>query len=312
MTKALQDAIDHTALGWVKPEIDETLRQARLEIEAFVDTPGDTASLQTCAAHLHQVYGTLRMLELQAPAMVASEMEQLAVALQGRSGNQDDALAALMRGVVQLPDYLERLQGGHRDIPIVLLPLINDLRGARGVDPLGQDALPSLLQEPTEAEIEHARGSLAGRNRALLDTVSSALKEDLLRVKDTLDLHLRGSRGDVAELLPQADALGRIGDTLGMLGLASAQGIVQEQRKVVQDIASGARPPSEQDLLEVASALITIDHSLDDQVARLGHGDAEADNDQLAQESRKVMGALSREAAANFAEVRSAFWPARQ
>ena len=53
MTKALQDAIDHTALGWVKPEIDETLRQARLEIEAFVETPGDNASLQTCAAHLH-------------------------------------------------------------------------------------------------------------------------------------------------------------------------------------------------------------------------------------------------------------------
>ena len=31
-------------------------------------------------------------------------------------------VSALMRGIVQLPDYLERLQGGHRDIPIVLLP----------------------------------------------------------------------------------------------------------------------------------------------------------------------------------------------
>ena len=33
-----------------------------------------------------------------------------------------------MRGIVQLPDYLERLQSGHRDIPIVLLPLLNELR----------------------------------------------------------------------------------------------------------------------------------------------------------------------------------------
>ena len=138
--------------------------------------------------------------------------------------------------------------------------------------------------------------------------MSAALKEDLLRVKDALDLYLRGGRGDVAELLPQAGALDRIGDTLGMIGLGGAQGVVQEQGKVVHDIATGARAPLEGDLLEVASALIYIDHSLDDQVARLGHGLGEVDGgDLLAQESRKVMGALAREAAANFAEVRSAF-----
>ena len=189
MTTALRDAIDHTALGWVKPEIDETLRQARIEIEAFAESPGDSERMRACAGYLHQVLGTLRMLELHAPAMVAEEMEHLAGALQGgATGNRDEACAALMRGVVQLPDYLERLQGGHRDIPIVLLPLLNELRAARGEAALNQDALPSLLEEPSEAELEHARGSLAGRNRALLDTVSAALKEDLLRVKDALDL----------------------------------------------------------------------------------------------------------------------------
>ena len=36
----------------------------------------------------------------------------------------------LMRGTVLLPDYLERLQNGHRDIPIVLLPLLNEIRAA--------------------------------------------------------------------------------------------------------------------------------------------------------------------------------------
>ena len=308
MTTALRDAIDHTALGWVKPEIDETLRQARLEIEAYAESPDDSERMRACAGYLHQVQGTLRMLELHAPAMVAEEMEQLANALQaGATANRDESNAALMRGVVQLPDYLERLQGGHRDIPIVLLPLLNELRAARGEAALSQDALPKLLEEPTEAEIEHARGSLAGRNRALLDTVSAALKEDLLRVKDALDLQLRAGLSNPGELQPQAEALDRIGDTLGMIGLKSAEGVIQEQRAVLQGIASGARPPSESDLLEVASALIYIDHSLDDQVARLGQGDAAGDDDLLAQESRKVMGVLAREAAANFAEVRSAF-----
>src|SRR4249919_2004216 len=159
----LRDAIDTTTLGWVKPELDATLRLARDEIESFAENPSQTAHMRTCAGYMHQVHGTLRMIELYAPAMVAEEMERLALSLlRGEVSERDDACAALMRGVVQLPDYLERLQGGHRDIPIVLLPLLNELRAARGDAALSQDALPSLLEEPTEAEIEHARGSLAG------------------------------------------------------------------------------------------------------------------------------------------------------
>ena len=129
---ALRDAIDFTTLGWIKPELDETLRQARIEIEAFAEDPSDASRMRFCASYLHQVQGTLRMVELYAPAMVAEEMESLAQALQeNRTPSRDEACATLMRGVVLLPDYLERLQGGHKDIPIVLLPLLNELRAAR-------------------------------------------------------------------------------------------------------------------------------------------------------------------------------------
>lgn len=104
MTRAIRDAIDHTALGWVKPEIDEALRQARIDLETFAEAPGETAPLQTIVDHLHQVQGTLRILELQTPAMVAGELEQLAVALHdGKVSASDDVLALLMRGMVQLP-----------------------------------------------------------------------------------------------------------------------------------------------------------------------------------------------------------------
>ncbi|MBE2292361.1 MAG: Hpt domain-containing protein, partial [Xanthomonadaceae bacterium] len=129
---ALRDAMSHAVLGWIKPELDETLRQARNEIEAFVEDPADTSRMRFCAGYLHQVQGSLRMVELYAPAMVAEEMELLAQVLQqGGAGDRDEACATLMRGTVLLPDYLERLQNGHRDIPIVLLPLLNDLRAAR-------------------------------------------------------------------------------------------------------------------------------------------------------------------------------------
>src|SRR5690606_12365165 len=112
------------------------------EIEAFVENPADTSRMRFCAGYLHQVQGTLRMVELYAPAMVAEEMALLAQALQhGEAADRDEACATLMRGTVLLPDYLERLQNGHRDIPIVLLPLLNEIRAARGEPGLSESVL---------------------------------------------------------------------------------------------------------------------------------------------------------------------------
>ncbi|MFP5374079.1 MAG: Hpt domain-containing protein, partial [Gammaproteobacteria bacterium] len=456
---ALRDAIDTTTLGWIKPELDETLRQARHEIEAFAEDPTDASRMRFCASFLHQVHGTLRMVELYAPAMVAEEMERLAQALAG-SGvpDHDEACSALMRGVVLLPDYLERLQGGHRDIPIVLLPLLNELRAARGESGLSEgvlfapdldrplpdsvpapapqprqarqaevaprlDALKAAVEDwpeqgapadagalaraveallavadheaarrmlwvassvadalrdgalpptaalrqafasverearrmfddngfsapraeptleptrqllyhvahsdgrhealdglrdtfalnqqlPTESELAHARGSVSGRNRALLGTVSAAIKEDLLRVKDALDLHLRTGQAGVADLQPQVEALGRVADTLGMMGLGVARNVVLQQRDAMHEIVYGNRDADEGALLDVAGALLYVDASLDDQVARLGLPDAEAEEDVTAGEARKVLDTLVREAIANFSDARQAF-----
>jgi chemosensory pili system protein ChpA (sensor histidine kinase/response regulator) len=444
---ALRDAIDYTVLGWVKPELDQTLRVAREEIEAYLEDPGDRERMRLCAGYLHQVQGTLRMVELSAPAMVAEEMERLALALQqGTPADRDEATATLMRATVLLPDYLERLQSGHRDIPIVLLPLLNELRAARGetglsesvlfapelrpilpddlptsapagpgaadaldaafaawqhsqsaadaaglatavqaamgdagtsepakrmlwvvaaiaeaqrdgalpaspalagaaagvftelhgmrggttADNAGDTALRQLLFQlaqsdarhpaldrvrdsfglssavASEAELSHARSSLSGRNRALLETVSSAVKEDLLRVKDTLDLHMRTARDGVDDLGPQVEALVRIADTLGMMGLAGARGVVQEQHEALQRMVSGERAADEGALLDVAGALLYVDATLDDQVARLADG-AESAGDPMASERAKVLEALVREAIANFADARQAF-----
>ena len=138
----LRDAIDHTMLGWIKPELDEVLRQARIELEGFVEDPADTSRMRLCAGYLHQAQGTLHMVELYAPEMVAEEMGLLADALRdGAIADRDAACAALLRGMLLLPDYLERLQGGHRDIPIVLLPLLNELRAARGEGGLSESIL---------------------------------------------------------------------------------------------------------------------------------------------------------------------------
>ena len=308
---ALREAMSHAVLGWVKPELDETLRLARSEIEAFVEAPTDTSRMRFCAGYLHQVQGTLRMVELYAPAMVAEELELLAQALQeGTAVDHDEACSTLMRGAVLLPDYLERLQDGHRDIPIVLLPLLNEIRAARGAPGLNESMLfPPGSDDalaPSEAEIDHARGSLSGRNRELLDTVGSAVKEELLRVKDALDLHLR-TQENAEQLQTQVTELGNVADTLGMMGLGMARGVVLQQRDTLREVAEGVRPADEDTLLDVAGALLYVDASLDDQVARLGHLSGDSANDASAAESQRTVEVLAQEAIVNFASAREKF-----
>ncbi|MEO6066052.1 MAG: Hpt domain-containing protein, partial [Lysobacterales bacterium] len=464
----LEDDIDFTTLNWVKQELDDTLRQARQALEAYVESPSDQSQMRFCASFLHQVQGTLRMVELYGAAMVVEEMERLVQSLlDDEIRRRDDSYGVLMRGIVQMPDYLERLQGGHKDIPIVLLPLLNDLRACRGEKLLSESVLfapdlsatlpanaagpaqqladtevrsqamrlrtryqsgllawiknedsepaigglietldelraitfdpetrrlwwiaaglldaarqravdigsavkllfgkvdreikrmadggeQALLNDPprelaqnllyylahgaasgerveairatymlsdllpTQAELEHAKGSIGGRNRALLDTVSIAIKEDLLRVKDALDLYLR--RGDAvpAELSGQAALLDRVADTLGMLGLGVPRRVVQEQRRVLDDLSSGARVASEAALLDVAGALLYVEVSLDENIRTLGVSGAEVDSDAPVSvtdptalpkaEVKRILDALLRESIANVQRAKS-------
>ena len=463
----LQDHTDFTTLHWVKAELDDALSKARQALESYVEDSRDAYVMHTCAADLHQVHGTLRMVELYGAAMVVGEMEQLVAALiDNRVAHRDEAYAALMRGMMQMPDYLERLQSGHRDVPIVLLPLLNDLRESRGEQSLhesalftpnldtmlpvgapgandpgmaeafraelgelrvrfqqqllawfrgqgserqllgmratldslaarcytiagrrlwwiaagvleglergvlrahekdvrqligrvdrsirelvdggeeallngdsdelarkllyyvaqakpGSDRIEELRQTyrlegllPQAAELEHARGSMSGHNRALLDTVSAAIKDDLLRVKEALDLFLRRPDGDPAQLGLQTEVLDRVGDTLGMLALGVPRRVVGEQRRILGEIATGAREPDEESLLDVAGALLYVEASLDDHIERLGaEGDQTSPSGDLGpsplprSEARHILSTLMREATANTSKVKDA------
>ena len=73
---------------------------------------------------------------------------------------REDGLDALTRSMVQLPIYIERLLGGGRDIALVLLPMLNDLRAARGEPLLSEGTLLLLNLSPQRrAKGECANGS---------------------------------------------------------------------------------------------------------------------------------------------------------
>ena len=458
----LQDHIDFTTLQWIRPELEQTLSDARESLESYVDNPARDDAMRACANSLHQVQGTLRMVELPGPAMVAAEMEALAVALlQGQVAQREEAYATLMRGLMQLPDYLERIASGHRDVPVVLLPLLNDLRASRGQEALPESALfrpnldaflptqaPAAMSEaqaearrgelielrlqfqqqmlawfrgqsqalagmrkallaiaarcyhvhgrrlwwitagvveglergmlgahaaelrqligkadrhirqlieqgedslrggeaddlcnrllyivaqsrqhsphmellrrtysldnllPDADELEHARGSMAGHNRALLDSVARALKDDLLRVKEALDLFQRQPGADPASLAPQGEMLGRVGDTLGMLALSVPRRVVEEQRRVLEEIANKLRAVDEDVLLDVAGALLYVEASLDDHIESLGADEEqphEAGSPSLPRsEAQGILSTVMQEAIRNTEKVKEA------
>src|ERR1700729_3417921 len=122
-------------LHTVAREISVALADGRAALEAHVEQPGNVDLLERCRHELHQVQGVLRLLEIYGAALLAEEMEQVARYLIGSAGehkNQAESLDALMRAMVQLPSYLERVLAGGRDLALVLLPLLNDPRAARG------------------------------------------------------------------------------------------------------------------------------------------------------------------------------------
>ncbi|MDH3982674.1 MAG: Hpt domain-containing protein, partial [Gammaproteobacteria bacterium] len=141
------------ALSIVSAELMETIRNAHLALEDCVDGRGGTAALVRSGELLHQASGALRMSETFGAALLVEEMElccKFLTALRSGKG-REDGLDALTRAMVQLPIYIERLLGGGRDIALVLLPILNDLRAARGKPLLSEGTLLLLNLSPTRS-----------------------------------------------------------------------------------------------------------------------------------------------------------------
>jgi chemosensory pili system protein ChpA (sensor histidine kinase/response regulator) len=457
--------ISSQTLHIVAKELATTLNDARASLEAFAERPDQRAMLEKCADQLHTAHGVLRMVEVYGAALLAEEMEHVTRYLLSSNSDQKrqvDGLDALMRAMVQLPTYLERVLSGGRDLALVLLPLLNDLRSVRGSPLLSegtllllnlksdQNATPQLTQGeqsisvaqwarrlrprfqigllgyirgertvqnleilakvtekleqvattqpvfqlwwvtgaileavranglegsatlkrllgqadrqiktlyelgearycedppidllnnllyyvaratttggrisavrasfklaellPVDDSIEHERESLSAPSVKLMRTVAAAIKEDLSKVKDVLDIFVRRGGGQSAELTPQLELLKKISDTLGVLGLGELRQRVQDEILALSQIVADGKPPSEDSLVRVAGVLLSVEDSLDDQLVRLilpvqseqAAADAPPDQDQ---EFRQVSEAVLRECIVNLARIKEA------
>jgi len=136
--------ISSQTLYIVAKELATTLNDARASLEAYAERSDQRVLLEKCADQLHSAHGVLRLVEVYGAALLAEEMEHVTRYLLSSDNDQKrqvDGLDALMRAMVQLPTYLERVLSGGRDLALVLLPLLNDLRSVRGSPLLSEGTL---------------------------------------------------------------------------------------------------------------------------------------------------------------------------
>ena len=407
------DRHDYVALEWVKGDIAETLKQARSALDAFVETH-DSDAIAECLAAIHQVHGALQMVEFYGAALLAEEIEELTLALQAeRVGQRDESIRLLQQALSQLPLYLDRVHSARRDLPLVVLPLLNDLRSARGesllsetslfspqllsIAPLPDEALaqravpelheqlhqwhkllqqalagllredhgPSNLEDmarvfarlealcqgapllplwqvtsalvegmltgvianspalrsllkasdkqlkrllaqgigginqpapdellksllfyvakvtrptprmqslkerygldealPDSAVVDAERARLAGPDRNAMGSVLGALCEELVRVKERLDLFVRSDRQHTDDLDALLAPLRQIADTLAVLGFGQPRKVIIDQLAVVLSLVQGHREPNDAVLMDVAGALLYVEATL--------------------------------------------------
>lgn len=160
----MTDNYDQLALSWVRKEINNTLEQARQGLETYVEDNQDKTQIQFCINCLHQVQGTLQMLGFDGAARLASEMEVLAEKMAKQDGPiQESSFEVLMRALMQMPGYLERVESGQKDIPVILLPLINELRSSSNLPPVNENEFFSAdttsvePPKPNEQVSEHEK-----------------------------------------------------------------------------------------------------------------------------------------------------------
>ena len=179
------DTRNYAALEWVIGEIGDTLKEARQALEAYVEDPKDSTRIRFCLTHIHQVHGTLQMVEFHGASLLAEEMEQLSQALLDDAvSSAAEAHEVLMRSLLQLPIYLDHVKAHRDDHPGVILPLLNDLRAVRKQSYLSETNLfaPDLSfaarvsgsRHPVTADIQKLK-PLLGKLREMYQFAAAAV-----------------------------------------------------------------------------------------------------------------------------------------
>lgn len=179
----MKDNQTKVAFNWVKEEVETTLEQAQQAINAFADDESDKTQLHFCANCMHQISGTMQILEFAGASLLAQEMEALAEAIgEGTVESNGAAYEEFLSAVLRLRSYLSRYSEGKADLPVLLLPTINSIRTCRKAEPLGAGDLINIDVEGVEAPPAPEKVELKGDIVAEVKALRMKFQQSLLGV----------------------------------------------------------------------------------------------------------------------------------
>ncbi len=153
------------ALDMIIEDVLSEINQAVSALDSYLKTNNKSQSHQDAITHLNKLSGIFSLLEMDGAKQLILEINFLVTGIEKRNANtQAKILEIVSTSLLRLYRYLEHVNLKNFDIPELLLPTINQLRGVARKKPLSESAFFS-------ANVNKARSD---REVVLITSESSA------------------------------------------------------------------------------------------------------------------------------------------
>ena len=179
MRRVIQ-ALEQRAVKVAKSELDELIATASSAIQIYVEDNDDVDELKKAFDLFRDITGILKLMQVHGAVLLAKETTDVIHGLVEEKIEQpEQAQDVLSRAVMHLSDYLEHVEAGNKDIPLALMPLLNDLRSSRGAALLSENVLffPNLDNISLPAK----SSQIEETDKAWLNLIRSKFQKALLQ-----------------------------------------------------------------------------------------------------------------------------------
>lgn len=243
LARSLRQRFQAGLLEWYRNAENSTGLQSIFEVTDSLRE----ASRQQEAARLWWLAGGFTEVLLADPQTATTELKQL-------MGQVDRQIKSL----IDVGDT-----GFAAQIPEALLESLLKHITASGVENGQAGEIRRILAPAGQpADVE-----LGGRNIDVLNTVMTAVLQDLEKIKEQLE-RFKDSDGSAGDLKPVIDELQALANTLGISGIEDAYGTIEDVIKQCREITSGSAADTDAVLEGIAGSLVAVETSIRDMCAR--------------------------------------------
>ncbi|WP_018871786.1 Hpt domain-containing protein [Thioalkalivibrio sp. ALJ16] len=202
-----------SALNWVRDELDKLFVEVQDALRRYSEDSSCHDCLAEARSRIQQIRNTLVMVQVESVVLILDEMLQVLGQLEQAEDPSPSAAEPLLRAALQLPDYLENEGDGELPSPMILVPLLNELRSSRGASLLLDVA--ALMPDPQD--VDDARVGSGGEvlepaaRVAALQQARRGFQRDLLELVRSDDpataaARMQATARTVGEAVPAGDA----------------------------------------------------------------------------------------------------------